>query len=706
MKNLRVSGKILGMAIVVILLMAVGSGYSLYKVMDLGNKHTELAEVDLSVMEHTLGVGVNVNAQQAHYERYMRFAAIAATGAQVGDQLKENLDEYAEHEAMIAELLGELRKLSEGRMKTSSDGGQAQENATIEVINALHEHHAAFAQVTKKAFDLVRQGRLQEASGLQSQVQATVDKVDEDIKALEPLLDQLTKQATANAAATQREAIIGSLAASLIAVVVSVMLALMMGRRIARPLVEAVDTVQAIARGDFSQRVEANSRDEIGQLAEAINDTAVQLSEAVVSMARSQNIVENANINLMMADRDLKLIYINPAMQETLRKMEHLLPCKASEVIGKSIDIFHSNPSQQRKLLADPNNLPYFGELKLGSEFVDMNVAAILDKDGNYLGPMASWLIVTEQKKAKDRDLQVQSQVAGIATELTQNSSDLVSMSNTMAANAEENSSQANNVSAAAEQVSANVGSVAAAVEEMSATIQEVSKTVVKSSEVTQLAVQTSKRASKLVTELGESSNEISQVTKVIASIAQQTNILALNATIEAARAGEAGKGFAVVANEVKELAKSTSKMTEDISTRIAGIQQSTGEAVVSIEEINRIMSEVDTLSSTVASAVEEQSATTNEISRSMTEAATGVNEIVRNITGMADAAKDTSTQALRSKDGAEALGRLAAQLKEIVDLFAQSNAAANGGGNGRANATPLAGMEKVAGQQMPARLS
>ena len=385
---------------------------------------------------------------------------------------------------------------------------------------------------------------------------------------------------------------------------------------------------------------------------------------------RVNNMVDKANINILMADTDLKIVYMNQASLNTLRKLQQYLPVPAERTVGQSIDIFHKNPAYQRQILSNPANLPHHAEIQLGPEWLELNVAAIADKAGNYTGPMVTWSIITDDKRARERDVQVREQITGVSTELGGNSSSMVNMANMMASNAEENASQANNVSSAAEQVSANVSSVAAAVEEMSATIREVSKTVVQSSEVTQKAVKMSQTASSMISQLGDSSKEIGQVTKVIANIAQQTNILALNATIEAARAGDAGKGFAVVANEVKELAKSTAKMTEDISSRIAGIQTSTKGAVDAIEEINRIMTEVDSLSSTVASAVEEQSATTNEISRSMSEASTGVNEIVRNITGVADAAKDNSQQALKTKEGAEGLGKLAGRLTEIVKLF------------------------------------
>ncbi|MFN8192797.1 MAG: methyl-accepting chemotaxis protein [Nocardioidaceae bacterium] len=113
--------------------------------------------------------------------------------------------------------------------------------------------------------------------------------------------------------------------------------------------------------------------------------------------------------------------------------------------------------------------------------------------------------------------------------------------------------------------------------------------------------------------ELGNSSAEIGNVIKVINSIAEQTNLLALNATIEAARAGEAGKGFAVVANEVKELAQETAKATEDIGHRISAIQSDTENAVTAITEISAIIAQINDTQTTIASAVEEQTATTNE---------------------------------------------------------------------------------------------
>ncbi len=156
----------------------------------------------------------------------------------------------------------------------------------------------------------------------------------------------------------------------------------------------------------------------------------------------------------------------------------------------------------------------------------------------------------------------------------------------------------------------------------------------------------------------------------MITAIAEQTNLLALNATIEAARAGEAGKGFAVVANEVKELAKETATATEDIGQKIVAIQGDAQAAVGAIDEISTVIARISDIQNTIASAVEEQTATTNEITRHVTEAATGANEIAASITGVAQAAHDTSSGAASTQVSARDLAELADELNRSVMRF------------------------------------
>jgi methyl-accepting chemotaxis protein len=212
-----------------------------------------------------------------------------------------------------------------------------------------------------------------------------------------------------------------------------------------------------------------------------------------------------------------------------------------------------------------------------------------------------------------------------------------------VAAGSDETSSQAGVVAAAAEQVSRNVQAVAAGAEQMGASIREIAQNANEAAKVASRATDVAATTNEQVAKLGESSEQIGNVVKVITSIAEQTNLLALNATIEAARAGEAGKGFAVVAGEVKELAQQTAQATEDIAGRVEAIQSDTAAAVAAIGEISTIIASINDYQLTIASAVEEQTATTTEMSRGVTEAAAGSGDIAVNITGVATTASSTS---------------------------------------------------------------
>jgi hypothetical protein len=218
--------------------------------------------------------------------------------------------------------------------------------------------------------------------------------------------------------------------------------------------------------------------------------------------------------------------------------------------------------------------------------------------------------------------------------------------------------------------VTENLQSLATGAGEMTLTIQNIATNTSEAAKVAGSAVGIVQDANATVARLGHSSAEIGEVIKIITSIAQETNLLALNATIEAARAGEAGKGFAVVANEVKELAKQTAKATGDISRKIEAIQEDTEGAVAAIGRVSGIINQINDISATIASAVEEQSATTNQMTRNTNEAASGAGNISSNIEGVAKSATGTLSRAQASHKAAQELASIAMQLGGLMRQF------------------------------------
>ncbi|MFI1993483.1 methyl-accepting chemotaxis protein [Actinoplanes sp. NPDC020271] len=246
----------------------------------------------------------------------------------------------------------------------------------------------------------------------------------------------------------------------------------------------------------------------------------------------------------------------------------------------------------------------------------------------------------------------------------------LSTTSGQIAENAAQASTQAGAVAMAAEDVRRNVDTVSAGSEEMGASIREIAQNANQAAEVAGQAVMMAETTNQRVTRLGVSSAEIGDVIRLITSIAEQTNLLALNATIEAARAGDMGKGFAVVASEVKDLAQETAKATEDIGSRVAAIQADTGTAITAIAEISEIISRISDYQTTIAAAVEEQTATTGEMNRGVSEAAGGVSEIADGIETLATATRLTNENVADAQRAAAELAQMSGDLRAMVGTF------------------------------------
>src|SRR6267378_1033612 len=232
-------------------------------------------------------------------------------------------------------------------------------------------------------------------------------------------------------------------------------------------------------------------------------------------------------------------------------------------------------------------------------------------------------------------------------------------------------------VAAASEETSANVQSVASSTEEMAGSINEIGRQVADSNRIANEAVDQAEKTDARIAQLSLAASRIGDVTKLITTIAEQTNLLALNATIEAARAGDAGRGFAVVAQEVKALAAQTAKATEEIDIQISGMQSATKESVEAIKQIGAVILRISEVSGLIASAVEEQSATTREIARNVQMASGGAAQVGSAIADVHQGAADTGSASGQVLSSAQLLSNENKRLKaEVVKFLATVRAA------------------------------
>ena len=309
------------------------------------------------------------------------------------------------------------------------------------------------------------------------------------------------------------------------------------------------------------------------------------------------------------------------------------------------------------------------------------------------IGDMSHWFNVFVEKlqgiisdiSGNSKELKTSAvKLLNVSKEMAEGAVHMSSKSDSVAAAAEEMSSNMTSVAASAQQSSNNVNMVSAAAEEMNSTINEIARNMEKTRANSDQAVSSTNKASENIESLSKSAIDIGKVVETITDISEQTNLLALNATIEAARAGEAGKGFAVVANEIKDLARQTAEATLGIKAQIESIQSSSKQTVLEISEIETTINNVNEMIDTVATAIEEQSATTKEIAGNISQASLGIqemtenvtqsssvaNEIAKDITVVNQASNEMSNNSSRVDASADELSHLAERLKNSVDQF------------------------------------
>ena len=512
---------------------------------------------------------------------------------------KRYLEPYLTARASVDKQLRELREL------TSDNANQGPRIDAVEkLVGAkFQELQETIDLRSDQGFDaalavvLTDQGKQ-----VMDDIRAGIQKMTDEETALMGQRNAANAADMGTAETTRTTVILGAF----FAIALSLAAAIFIIRSVKGQLGEVVEVLEGVTAGDYTQRVNIETDDEMGKISSALNEMVEKIDGSLKEVEAG-------------AERERE------QAAELQNKVDSILESVTRAADG---DLTVTIPVQ--------------GQDAIG-------------RMGEGLGKFF--------KRLRESILGL----AENARALSSSSETMNATSQQMSNNAEETSSQATVVSAASEQVTSNVGSVSSATEEMAASIGEISKNTVKAAQVASEAVGTAQSANDTIKRLGESSAEVGKVINVITSIAEQTNLLALNATIEAARAGEAGKGFAVVANEVKELAKQTADATGDISGRIEAIQTDTNSAIGAIDQVTNVINQLNEISTTIASAIEEQSATTSEITRSVSEASKGTGEISSNISGVAKAAESTAKGANETLQASQALIQVAGQLQEVV---------------------------------------
>ncbi|MFM2043807.1 MAG: hypothetical protein RLY86_2383 [Pseudomonadota bacterium] len=538
-----------------------------------------------------------------------------------------------------------------------------QVSRALEAVVTAHEDAAALA----------RQGDREAARARLAEAMPQVAVARDHFRKIEAHDHTRTEAALTAVSQTRVSGLTTMAVTAFLAVLIGLGVAWIVVRQITRPIALLTGIMDRLAAGDDDVTVpETGCRDEIGRMQTAM----VALGRTVAESFRLKQMVDDMPINVMLADPNdgFRITYVNRMTQETMRRIEHLVPVKADAMIGQSVDIFHKNPAHQHRILKDPANLPWKAKIRLSDETMDLRIAPVRDRKGNYVGAMLNWSLVTQQvRMTADFEQSVKAVVETVAAAATE----LEASAQSMSVTAEETNRQSTVVAAAAEQASANVQTVAAAAEELSASITEISKQVSHSSRIAAKGAEEAQATRDVVDGLAQSAQKIGEVVDLISSIANQTNLLALNATIEAARAGEAGKGFAVVASEVKALAQQTQKATEEIASQIGAIQSASTSSVDAIRRITDVIGEVNQIASAIAAAIEEQGAATREIARNVEQAAQGTHEVSANIGSVTTAAAEAGAAASQVAGSSGELSRQSALLSRQVDRFLEEMRAA-----------------------------
>lgn len=422
-----------------------------------------------------------------------------------------------------------------------------------------------------------------------------------------------------------------------------------------------VDLARLYEVSEKNKKIWTTISDNITKVTEVgaqVSDTNIRKQKTLISYTFTTTLVSTL---VMLVFSLCALLYLIKVIVRPLKS----LVCVTQALISKEWDVTIENADQENEIGEMARALIQFRDSGVENE----RLLEIQKKEEEK--------IIQRGRKIQDIVDSFKEKIEQTTTALENSTLNMKTTSYSMTKIAENTSRYSNDVTSSAQIAGENIRNVSAASEELTASINDISKQLnVTSKEALSARSAAEIAVSKMLT-LEEAANEIGQVVQIIADIAEQTNLLALNATIESARAGEAGKGFAVVANEVKGLAGQTGKATEQIRAQVQAMQSETSSAVSMIKNISKVIDDLNTAASSIASAMDQQTSTTQEIARNVLEAESGANAVVNNIEELSKSAGTVKLSSDEVDRVANDLTQRSHILKEDIHSFIESIKAA-----------------------------